>query len=104
VPRGTWVPDKEKPPFRLRDYHPLWLPFPGHSAKTAFCNSSAPLRRSHVESRDTVDTTHANLHVDRFRLFPVRSPLLRESRLMSVPPGTEMVPFPGFASSPYGFR
>jgi hypothetical protein len=30
-------------------------------------------------------------------LVPVRSPLLRESRLMSFPPGTEMVQFPGFA-------
>ena len=27
--------------------------------------------------------------------FPVRSPLLRESRLISTPPGTEMVQFPG---------
>jgi hypothetical protein len=35
----------------------------------------------------------------RFRLFPVRSPLLRESRLFSFPPGTEMFHFPGFASS-----
>ncbi len=40
----------------------------------------------------------------RFGLFPFRSPLLRESRLLSLPPGTEMVPFPGFASSPYEFR
>ena len=31
----------------------------------------------------------------RFRLVPVRSPLLRESRLLSVPPGTEMFQFPG---------
>ena len=33
----------------------------------------------------------------RFRLVPVRSPLLRESRLISLPPGTEMFQFPGFA-------
>ncbi len=33
----------------------------------------------------------------RFRLIPVRSPLLRESRLISLPPGTEMFHFPGFA-------
>ena len=33
-------------------------------------------------------------------LFRVRSPLLAESRLMSVPPGTEMFQFPGFASPP----
>src|SRR5689334_2753655 len=33
----------------------------------------------------------------RFGLFPVRSPLLGESRLISVPPGTEMFQFPGLA-------
>ena len=31
----------------------------------------------------------------RFGLVPVRSPLLRESRLISFPPGTEMFQFPG---------
>ena len=34
----------------------------------------------------------------RFRLRPFRSPLLRASRLISLPPGTEMFQFPGFAS------
>ncbi len=34
---------------------------------------------------------------DSTGLVPVRSPLLRESRLMSFPPGTEMFQFPGFA-------
>jgi hypothetical protein len=34
----------------------------------------------------------------RFRLFPVRSPLLGESRLLSFPGGTEMVHFPPLAS------
>jgi hypothetical protein len=33
----------------------------------------------------------------RFGLFPFRSPLLRESLLFSLPPGTEMFHFPGFA-------
>ena len=33
-----------------------------------------------------------------FGLFPFRSPLLRESRLISLPPGTEMFQFSGFAS------
>jgi hypothetical protein len=36
-------------------------------------------------------------------LVPVRSPLLRESRLMSFPPGTEMVQFPGFAPPAHEF-
>ena len=40
----------------------------------------------------------------RFGLFPVRSPLLGESRLISLPPGTEMFHFPGFAAGPYLFR
>ena len=33
----------------------------------------------------------------RFGLFRVRSPLLAESLLFSLPPGTEMFQFPGFA-------
>ena len=37
--------------------------------------------------------------VERFGLFPVRSPLLGESRLISVPGGTEMFQFPPFASA-----
>ena len=37
-------------------------------------------------------------------LVRFRSPLLAESRLMSVPPATEMFQFAGFASLPYEFR
>ena len=40
---------------------------------------------------------------ERFRLFPFRSPLLRESRLISLPSGTEMFHFPEFASRDYVF-
>src|SRR5438094_5129271 len=39
----------------------------------------------------------------RFGLFPVRSPLLGESRLISVPPGTEMFQFPGLAPHAYAW-
>ena len=39
-----------------------------------------------------------------FGLLPVRSSLLRESRLISFPPGTEIFQFPGFAFTPYVFR
>ena len=38
-----------------------------------------------------------------FRLFRVRSPLLTESLLMSLPPGTKMFQFPGYASPSYVF-
>ena len=40
----------------------------------------------------------------RFRLVPFRSPLLRESQLLSLPKGTEMVQFPSFATGLYGFK
>ena len=56
--------------FRVRGYHPLWPPFPERSA-----NAGAKTRW----------------------LFPFRSPLLWESRLISVPPATEMFQFTGFA-------
>ena len=46
-------------------------------------------------------TPHINI---RFRLFRFRSPLLSESLLISIPPGTEMFQFPGCASYPYVFR
>ena len=62
--------------FSIRDYHPLWSTFPGRSDEL-----SAILRR----------------------LFRFRSPLLSESRLMSVPRGTEMFQFPRFASYAYEF-
>ena len=45
-----------------------------------------------------------SLRIARFRLFRFRSPLLSESRLVSLPLGTEMVHFPRFASHPYVFR
>jgi len=35
----------------------------------------------------------------RFGLFPFRSPLLRKSKFLSFPQGTEMVHFPWFAST-----
>ena len=62
--------------FSIRDYHPLWSDFPFRSDK-----SVAILRR----------------------LFRFRSPLLSESRLMSIPQGTEMFQFPWFASHTYVF-
>ena len=60
---------------RLRGCHPLWPAFPDRSASSRWTTG----------------------------LLPFRSPLLRESRLMSFPPGTEMFQFPGFASGRYGF-
>ena len=39
----------------------------------------------------------------RFGLIPVRSPLLGESLLISIPRGTEMFHFPRFATCHYVF-
>ena len=64
---SSLVPRKS---FRIRGYHPLWPPFPERSA-----NSRAKSRR----------------------LVPFRSPLLWESRLISVPLVTEMFQFSRFA-------
>ncbi len=57
--------------FRLRGYHPLWPDFPDRSA------------RSTAKSQ---------------RLIRFRSPLLSESRLISIPLPTEMFQFRRFAS------
>ena len=59
--------------FRVRGCHPLWPDFPDR-----FTSTQAKARR----------------------LVPFRSPLLRESRLISVPPVTEMFQFSGFAPMP----
>ena len=56
--------------FRVRGYHPLWPDFPDRSAKSL---------------------------AKGCRLIRFRSPLLSESRLISVPPPTEMFQFSGFA-------
>ena len=56
--------------FHIRGYHPLWPDFPDRSVRCA---------------------------AKSCRLFRFRSPLLSESRLISVPLGTEMFQFSRFA-------
>ena len=70
---------------RVPGSHRLWRRFP-----TRF--------GSHLHSHVAVPQPRRCKH-HRFGLFPVRSPLLGESRLLSVPPGTEMFQFPGLASA-----
>ena len=81
--------------FRLRDSHPLWLSVPG-----AFCYIY-----DFVTSRVTPEAAPqpCQYFYRQFGLFPFRSPLLRESQLISVPGGTEMFHFPPFASGGYEF-
>ena len=51
---------------------------------------------AHCQMDPTTPTRqrHRAITPGRFRLFPLRSPLLRESLLLSIPRGTEMFQFP----------
>ena len=73
--------------------------FQNSSATVWLCNSPGRLPSSPNRSHDPPEATPAGLTLLKFRLLRVRSPLLAESRLLSFPPGTEMVHFPGFALS-----
>src|SRR6201981_1476404 len=93
-PRATWDPARKSSEFRLRGCHPLCRRFPG-----VFGYSGAfllPARSAALAGGPTTPVTQRLLAMtrDRFGLFPFRSPLLRESRLLSLPVGTEMFHFP----------
>ena len=64
--------------------HRLWRAVPGRFGLASY---------SHVAVPQPQRCKHP-----WFGLVPVRSPLLGGSRLLSLPPGTEMFQFPGFAS------
>ena len=105
VLRPTWVGYKRVLWFSVTGLspsmaEPFLIPSPNHR----IFDSPEKLQFFQVSSRYTAATKLADMTLRRFRLFPVRSPLLRESLLFSIPPGTEMVHFPGFTSSPYIFR
>src|SRR5215211_3760383 len=74
---------------RLRGCHPLWPIVPDRSTNRLIGNSLA--------FNQTGPTTPSCKH-DGLGYVRVRSPLLAESLLFSVPPGTEMVHFPGLSS------
>ena len=71
---------------RVRNCHPLRSVFPGSSP------------RDHRATARSYYPVYATPHT-RFGLFPVRSPLLGESLLFSLPAGTKMFQFPALASS-----
>ena len=70
---------------RVPGCHRLWRAFPRRFGSTSDSHVAVPQPRPGKPVR--------------FGLFPVRSPLLGESRLLSFPPGTEMFQFPGLASA-----
>ena len=101
VPRVPWYlgVDPRKPTrFRIRGCYPLWLHFPEDSTNRSVSDFPTSVRGGPDRSHNPGHATLARLARDRFGLFPFRSPLLRESRLLSFPRGTEMVHFPRLAS------
>ena len=78
-------------------------PFQAPSTRLVICNSLAGLQTGRATSRNPDKATLAGLTPSRFGLIRVRSPLLTESLLLSLPGGTEMVHFPPFASQSYVF-
>src|ERR1041384_4997050 len=89
VPRYSGYPS-EPARCRLRGCHPLWPIVPDRSTIVLIGNSPVLHR--------TGPTTPPCKH-DGLGSIRVRSPLLAESLLFSVPPGTEMVHFPGLSSA-----
>ena len=83
MPRGTQVPAPS-----------LWLSNTGLSPSLAELSSSLLLATRESDSPALQPQMNESIW---FGLFPVRSPLLGESRLISLPAGTEMFHFPAFA-------
>src|SRR5439155_9850341 len=80
--------------FRLRDGCPLRCAVPRASTTTRLCNFR---RAGHGSEPDALQPPTDNacpLASVEFGLIPFRSPLLRESPLISFPRGTEMFHFP----------
>ena len=72
------------------------VPFQNTSTNQQFCNSAKGLASLHPTSHNPCSARPPGLTLNRFRLIPFRSPLLRESLLLSSPRGTEMFQFPRF--------
>jgi hypothetical protein len=82
--------------FRLRDCYPLWCAFPCASTNAVLCHSPTS-RQKGLNGPTTPNTQRLPaLTRARFSLFHFRSPLLAESRLLSLPVGNEMFHFPTF--------
>ena len=103
VPRYLGIRSRKSDSFRLQDYHLLWLAFPGYSAINQIGNFPTAPEYRPIEPHDSEYTTLPGLAYIRFGLFPVRSPLLRESQLLSVPADTKMCQFSALAATTYGF-
>ena len=84
---GTRVSFTERHRFRIRGCHPLWPAVPCRFASSAFFYSAGEVQLSARIPQLPLSNART-LTLRRFRLVPVRSPLLGESRLIYFRPGT----------------
>jgi hypothetical protein len=70
--------------------------FQTDSTNNQLCNSLEQLPLLRAGPTTPLQHRRQAVPLQRFRLFPFRSPLLGESRLLSLPRGTEMFQFPRF--------
>ena len=78
-------------------FHPLRL-------TTDFVTSRPAGRRITTSPTTLTQQRLPSITMRKFGLIPFRSPLLRESRFLSFPLGTEMFQFPSLPRAPYVFR
>ena len=96
APCYSGTPSKEATSFRLRGSHPLRRAIQDPSTMTRLSHSS-PQRQLRPTGPTTPRTQPLpGITRTRFSLIRFRSPLLTESRLLSLPVGTEMFHFPTF--------
>jgi hypothetical protein len=108
---GRWssqIPTGFHVPCGTREQSRMELPYAyGAVTRSRRTFQSVRLGRSHFVGYLRFPTTVSQprcsnalmLTLHRFRLYPVRSPLLRVSRLISFPPATEMFQFTGLSTS-----
>ena len=100
VSRGTRKRCKEvTEPFAYGAFTLFGSSFQKPSARLVICNFPDWPQPIQTTPHNPMQATPAGLTLARFGLFRVRSPLLTESLLFSLPGGTEMVHFPPFAST-----
>ena len=86
---------------RLRGCHPLWRAIPDPSA---ICVHETSLQHEAPKRpHNLLTATRVGLAPSRFGLLPVRSPLLGQSRLISLPRVLRCFTSPCVASVTYGF-
>jgi hypothetical protein len=96
VPAGSDRVSRDR--FRLQGPYLLWPAVPSCSAISHFCNFPAALRSDRTTPTTPTELGPQAVSLNRFGLFPFRSPLLRESRFLSFLPATEMCHFAGLPS------